>query len=238
MNRTIVVLAALVLFLAPLSARAQREAQAVPPNKPGTPIVQFMSDWRAQNPPLYSIAIDSDGRATYHCDPAADPNGGSAPEPYFVEWTASDAIRQKVFDDARKLNFFQNAHFESKAKVAQTGLKTLTYKDGPREYSASYNYSDNPAVRELTELFQSIETTAEMGRKLAHDLRFDRLGVEADLKALQQQQHGGQAIEFGSVLPILQQIANNPDIMRISQQRAAQILRAAGYSTAPGNTTK
>jgi hypothetical protein len=230
MKRTFLLLSA--LFLTTLTASAQAPAQTQKPQKQGTPVVQFILDWRAQNPPRYSVAIDADGRATYHSEPTADAHGGSAPEPYLVEWTADEATRGKIFECAQKLNFFQGK-FESKAKVAMTGVKTLSYKDQSRDTSTSYNYSDNPLIRELTHIFQSIQTTAEMGRKLNYDLRYDKLGVDADLKSLQEQQHDGNAIEFGSIRPILQRIVDDPAMMRMSQQRATAILRAAGLGLAP-----
>jgi hypothetical protein len=206
---------------------AQEPAQSQPPGKPGTPTVTYLSDWRAQDPPRYSISVDSSGRATYHSEPAANPNGGSAPEPYFVEWTATEPTRSRIFELAQKTNYFEG-NFTSKAKVADTGLKTLRYQDQARDHSASYNYSENPAVRELTEIFQSIEATAEMGRKLQYDARYSKLAIDQDLKYLQQAQRGHEAIEFGSVEPILQQIAGDTSMLRMAQQRAAQILKMAG----------
>lgn len=225
MKRTIALLA-VFLFVA-LAAFAQGASQAPPPERPGTPVVRFLFDWPVQNPPRYSIAIDSAGRATYRSEPSADPNGGSAPDPYRVEWTVSEATRTKVFDAARQLNYFQGK-FETRSKVAQTGTKSLTYKDSSRDISTSYNYSENPLIRDLTRIFQSIAATAEMGRKLTYDARYNKLGVEADLKALQEQQKSGDAIELLSIAPVLQQIANDNAMFRMSQQRARVILKAAG----------
>lgn len=215
-----------------LSSYAQETAQATTPGKPGIPVVQFTCDWRAQNPPLYSIAIDSAGRATYHSQPTADPNGGSAPPPYSVEWTAGNETRAKIFEAIEKLDYLQG-NFETHARVAQTGIKTITYKDLSHNTSITYNYSDNPSLQNLTRMFLSIQSTAEAGRQLAHDLRYDKLAIDADLKSLQEQQRSGNAIEFGSVEPILQRIANDPAMMRMSQQRARAMLQAAGLSLSP-----
>jgi hypothetical protein len=229
MKRTSLSLAiALFLFVA---VHAQEPAQANPPDKKGVPVVQFVLDWRAQNPPRYSVAVASDGRATYRSEPAADPNGGTVPDPYLVEWTVTEPTRTKIFEYIEKLNYFQNANFESKLRVARTGLKTLTYRDQTRDNSVTYNYSENPAVRDLTHIFQSIAATAELGRKLTHDLRYDKLGVDADLKALQEQHKVGDAIEFGSIAPILQRIVDDPNMMRMSQQRAKDLLRTSGVTT-------
>lgn len=233
MKRTVVLIPALLLLASSLFA--QEPAQAEPPkaesaSASSSPVVQFLFDWRALNPPRYSVAIDATGRATYHSEPSADPNGGAAPEPYQLEWTASDAIRTKIFDDVRKVNYF-DGQFEAKVKVAQTGVKTLTFKDASRTHSASYNYSENPTIRELTQIFQSIGATAETGRRLGHDLRYDKLAIDRDLKELQASQKQGSALEINAIAPVLQQIAQNSAVMRMSQQRARQILTAAGLST-------
>ena len=226
-------IAAVLLFGA--RVWAQEPAQAEPPKaessiSSATPVVRFVFDWKPQNPPRYSVAVDSTGRATYHSEPSPDLNGGSAPEPYQVEWTVSEETRTKIFDDARKLNYFEG-NFEAKAKVAQTGVKTLTYRDPTHDHSTTYNYSENPSIREVTQIFQSMATAAEAGRKLTHDLRYDKLGIDRDLKSLQESQKGGFAMELGSVVPILQQIAEDPAVMRMSQQRARQILAAGGFGT-------
>jgi hypothetical protein len=232
MKATFLLIAAVLLFGA--SVWAQEPAQAEPPinetaTSSATPVVRFVFDWKAQDPPRYSIAVDSTGRATYRSEPSPDSNGGSAPEPYQVEWTVGEAIRTKIFDDARKLNYFEG-NFEAKAKVAQTGVKTLTYRDPSHDHSTSYNYSENPSIREVTQIFQSMATAAEAGRKLTYDLRFDKLGIDRDLKSLQESQKAGFAVELGSALPILQRIADDPAVLRISQQRARQILAAGGFS--------
>ena len=191
--------------------------------------MRFELSWKVQNPPHYSVTLDSAGHATYRSEPAVGTDGGTAPEPYVVEWTATETTRTKVFESAQKLNYLQGS-FESHAKVAQTGEKTLSYKDGSHDNSARYNYSENPQIKELTQLFQAIATTTEMARKLTHDARFDKLGVDADLKALQDEQREGNAIEIVAAQDILQKIAEDPNMMRMSQQRAKAILHAAGVS--------
>ena len=232
MKRTIFLLSLIILLTCSLfcqdSAQAERPPTATEIASANA-VVQFLFDWNVQNPPRYSVAIDSTGRATYHSEPAADRNGGAAPEPYQLEWTASESIRSKVFEAARKANYFEG-NFEAKVKVAQTGTKTLTYKEQSRTHTASYNYSENASIRELTQIFQAIGTTADAGRRLAHDLRYDKLSIDRDLKDLQASQKQGSALEIAAVSPVLQQIAEDASVMRMSQQRARQILSAAGIA--------
>lgn len=210
-------------------------AQDAPANAPATgATVRFELEWKEQNPPHYAITLDSAGHAQYSSEPTVGADGGTAPDPYVVEWAATEATRTKVFDGVQRLGYLQG-QFESRAKVAKTGDKTLTFKDASHNNSVHYNYSENPQIKELTQMFQAIATTAEITRKLTHDARFDKLGVDADLKALQDEQREGTAIEIVAAQAILQKIADDPNMMRISQQRAKAILRTAGVS--PSQTT-
>ena len=96
----------------------------------------------------------------------------------------SEANRQKIFDLAQKLNYFQG-DFDSHLKhIAQTGKKTLEYQSPQVQGSATYNWSQNADVQELTRLFVAIATTVDYGRKLAFQYRFDKLGMDQRLKEL------------------------------------------------------
>ncbi len=179
-------------------------------------------DWPVQTPPKYAIALTSSGDATY-TEPNPDDN-------FTLHWKASEQFRTQVFEAARRLNYFQG-DFKSKAKVASTGEKTLTYRNGSRETSTQYNYSSSPDLRELTALFQAVATTIQLGRRLEHNARFDRLSLSSDLKTLRDEQTRGAAAEIKAIQPILEKIAANPAYMHLARQRAAEILEAAGLPT-------
>ena len=65
----------------------------------------------------------------------------------------SAANRQKIFDLAQKLNYFQGDFASPMKHIAQTGQKTLQYQSPQIQGSATYNWSQNPDVEELTRLF-------------------------------------------------------------------------------------
>ncbi len=62
------------------------------------------------------------------------------------------------------------------------GRKTLRYSGPDGEGSCVYNFSENKNVVELTDLFQGIVRTLEVGRKLDFDHRFDRLGLDEETR--------------------------------------------------------
>ena len=154
----------------------------------------------------------------------------------------TDANRQKIFELARKLDYFQ-ANFEAKQKnIAKTGQKMLGYHGRAAgggqniEHSTTYNYSPNPDVQELTRLFQAIAATVDYGRKLEFKYRFDKLGIDAELKALQDMQASHYVEELQAIEPILQKIADDPNMMHINRVTARQLLKTTSISGVPIQT--
>lgn len=215
----------LLLWAAWLPGQANNASPA-PGGTPDSPSVTFSLEWPAQDPPQYTILVTSSGAARYH-HPIKDSS-----ESFTLEWTLSEELRTQIFSLAKQANYFQG-EFESKAKVAKTGTKVLAFKDSSRNSSATYNYSDDKAVRELTRIFQAIATTANFGEKLERGARFDHLGLNVQLKALQDEQRRGGALEIGAIQQVLRGIAGNRTFMNVAQQRAAQILKAAGLAAEP-----
>ncbi|HLY96958.1 MAG TPA: hypothetical protein VKO66_07055, partial [Sideroxyarcus sp.] len=148
------------------------------------PTVSFELEWKVADPQWYQITVDQNGQATYESRPhnaANQPEG----EPYMLHFIMSQPMRTRVFQIASALHDFQG-NFETRAKIAQTGKKTLTFRQGAKENKTTLNYSDNPQMNELISLFQKMSTTFETAQKLDYDMRFDKLGLDRDLKSLVQ----------------------------------------------------
>jgi len=111
--------------------------------------------------------------------------------------------------------------------IADTGTKTLAYRDAGTEGSCTYNYSENKAVVQLTSIFQGIEQTLEEGRALDFKHRFDRLGLDAEISSLVSAVEQGSALELGNIAPTLQSIAGDTELMQRVRLRAAKLLEQA-----------
>jgi hypothetical protein len=192
------------------------------------PKVTFTLDWPEADPARYVLTIGSNGAALY------ESTGGSksAGQPYSMKFTVSEATRARVFDTAKALDYF-NRNFEyKKGKIAFTGKKTLSYADAERKFETTYNWSDNPALRKLTELLQGISTTAEFGRSLGYLRRYDKLGLNAELKRMDELAAGGHLAELQVLSAELEQIAGDSSVMEIARQKARRLLQRAGASQA------
>ena len=198
------------------SAAEQENAQAI------TPKITFTFNWTSANPQFFKLEVDSTGRAAYNSQSSKDDS-----QPYSEKFTMGAASRQRIFDLARQAAYF-NGNFDfSKHKVAQTGIKTLAYDDATRHYQTTYNWSQNSAITELNGIFMAISNTLESGRRLSFLMRFDKLGLEKELKGMEQAAAAGELSELALIAPTLEQLASDSSYMHIVQERARHLLRLA-----------
>jgi hypothetical protein len=221
------------LLLWTLCAGAQNVHQVTPVEPPSGSYVTFKFDWDQGRPWLqYSIAVDDAGNT--HFEGVGNPIESGESDAFSQDFVMTDANRQKIFELAGKLDYFAG-NFEAKQKnIAKTGQKTLAYHGRSAAggqtivHSSTYNYSLNSDVQELTRLFQAIAATLDYGRKLEFQSRFDKLGMDARLKALQDMQASHYIEELQSIGPILQKIADDPNMMHINRVTAKQLLKSMG----------
>jgi hypothetical protein len=222
---------------------------------PAVPTVTFDSIWQSATPQEYVITTRSDGISTYlsrnplgriqaeeegagkidkrwqNEETPATPETKSSQDndpDYHVEFTMSPATAQRIFKDAEKANYFNGSFDYTKHQVASTGRKTLTYADPIRHFQTTFDYSENNAVEDLAKLFLAISNTIEYGRKLEFKHKYDKLGLEDDLKAMEDAMENHNLAELQVIAPALQSIADDSSVMNIARQRAKRLLKKAG----------
>ncbi len=230
----------LFALLTVIASEAWAQTPTLEPNSPDNarvPTVVFNYVWNSAQPPHYVIAVQSTGTAAYRSDPAPE-KGEMAGDPYFTKFVVSEPTRTQIFELAKQANYFKGSFDYTKSRIAQTGTKTLTYMEGPlvenlnypvqgRENQASFNWSENPAIQQLTKIFQNMSMTFELGRTLDFERRFDKLGLEATLKYAEEQQKQGNLQQLQVIAPVLKRIANDVSVMNIARERAKRLLAAS-----------
>lgn len=214
-------LAAFSLLLVAQNANHERN--------PPVPTVTYENYWQAARPQSVTITVKSDGPTTYLSrNPDVPAGSDRAQDPdYHVDFTMSAGNRKKIFQLAEKANYFHGDFDFRKHAMANTGRKTLTYADVQRHFQTVYNYSDNKAIQEITAIFQNISTTMEHGRRLAFMQKYDKLGLDAEMKATENDARNHQLAEIQAIAPVLQNVANDPTVLNIARQSARRVLKMA-----------
>lgn len=212
-----------LLLLPVVTVLGQQPSTA--PAAPVQPSVKFDFDWPQGIPwTSYSITVQSDGKTHFSGTPHPDDKNADT-DPVEQDFTMWDNDRQKIFDLAQKLNYFQG-NFDAHIKhIAQTGSKTLQYQSPQVHGSSTFNYSQNADVQALTKLFSGIATTFDYQRKLTFQYRYDKLGMDECLKDLEGLQSSHEVEELHVIAPILHKIAADPNLMNIARQSARHILQ-------------
>jgi hypothetical protein len=233
-------IACVVCVLAAVSGAQSSAAQ-----KPAQ--ISFTFDFPGSTPDHYTLTLDSSGRGTYVSGRAAAPKSKDAAKsdadsssdadsdttsdsqtPYTYQFSLSDATRARIFDLARRANYFKGDLDYGKGKIASTGVKTLIYKDGLRSTEATYNYSNKAPVQELTNLLQGMAATLEFGRRLDYLHHYQKLALDEELKRMEEMAKADQLAEVQAIAPILKHIADDATVMNVSRARAERLLSKAG----------
>jgi len=211
-----------VLLAALLQAK---NAGPTPAQNPVVPTITYERVWEAYTPQNITLTVQSTGSTKYISrNPFKTPDQKESDPDYTVEFTISAAARDRLFRDAKEVNYFHGDFTFKKHAVSSTGKKTLTYADQSRHFETQYDYSENKEIQEITNIFQGISNTLEHGRKLQYLRRFDRLGLEEELKGMESLGESGYLAEVQLIANTLESIANDPAILNIARQRARRLL--------------
>ncbi len=87
-------------------------------------------------------------------------------------------------------------------------------------------------------VFEALGETMRFGERLNAKLRFDRLGLDADMDGLQSAVTDGRAIEVGNIIPVLQKVQDDERVMERVRRKAGLLLQMANPATQSARTKK
>ncbi len=210
------------------------------------PTVTFTLDFPRSEPEHYVIQVQSDGKASYDSRsviasaatpsannaadarakaPAASYADAQAPDLFHLDFVLSAHTATRVFELAAKAKYFQSPLETRHQGLAAMGQKTLAYQDAQRTGQATYNYSELPAVQELTQIFQNLAATLDFARRLDYDHRYQKLALDEDLKRMEQMAKSHSLLELQAAALILQQIVADPTVINVVRSRAQALLK-------------
>ena len=231
-----------LLALCSAAALAQVDLEPDKPvHNPPLPTITFTYQLDGAEPSHYALSVESSGRAGYRSNGPeseaanlATPGHAVQGDPYVLRFTMSKPACDRLFELAKNLDYFKGKYDYTKTRVANMGAKTLIFADPDRHNETSYNWSQNGQIQEITKLIQAMSSTLEFNRQLQDDYRYRKLGVDADLKNLEQAQQDGNATELQIVAPMLEKIVNDKSLLHIARVRAQRLLDKVNGSGAAG----
>jgi hypothetical protein len=203
-------------------AVAAMSAPLISQQAASTPVVTFTLDFPQSEPEHYSIAVDATGHTRFECTGRITQD--SEDQTYRTEFEVSAANRERIFDWAKRAQYFAGKVDAGNRKVAFTGTKILSYQDGLHSFTATYNYSNAPAVQQLTALFQNMAGTLEYGHRLAYYHRYQKLALDEELKHMEAQAKSEELTEIQGVAPVLREIVEDASVINVVRARAKELI--------------
>lgn len=176
-------------------------------------VIHFERDFPGAIPEHFTVSLTRAGAATY---------AESGEDPIELEVGAQEA--EKVFAYAAELDYFANS-VASGRKVASTGKKVLRYEsDSVVRGTVEFDYSEIATARKIASWFVNLAGTYRHLEELNRTLRFDRLGVNKVLVAVEQAFERDRIVAPGLLVPVLDKIAQQPRIVHLARARAEGLL--------------
>ena len=180
------------------------------------PRLFYSKYFKGSVPEFVAITVERDGQVTYQ-EAKDDDN----PIHLQLDRTAVE----ELFDLSEKLGRFQRP-IESGLKIANLGIKTFRFENGPERHEIQFNYSEDLNAQALLDYFERITETEQHFVNLDRTAHFEKLGVNEVLLQMQVTWDHNRLVAPEQFLPLLDRIANNESYLHISRERAAAIAEA------------
>lgn len=200
----------LVLLGAPFILHAQAP--------PTLPRIKFTKALKGSIPEFKALSVDTSGHATYESHALGDT---SSPR----ELQISEATTARIFALAQALSNFRSLDLDSHHRVANMGLKTISYQNGEEVNKVQFNFTENRTAQHLTDIFENISNVEERINQLEYDMKYDHLDLPQALLQIQQGMSDGLFVETALMIPTLEKISTNSRFMHLAQFRAQEIMQ-------------
>jgi hypothetical protein len=194
--------------------------------------IVFTFDHPQLQPSHYTMTIDETGAGRFVSKPGpvSDGNDGVSPTPVDRPIVLDDPLRAELFRYARAHSYFATRCTTDQTTLAFTGNKTYAYTGPDGNGSCTFVWAADPALQRLTDELGSVAFTLEEGRRLDVEVRHDRLGLDAELEALQDAVKDRRASGLPNIADELHAIADNEQVMERARKRALSLLASGSAS--------
>lgn len=188
------------------------------------PRILYTKSFPGSVPAYVSIILEQDGTVLYREAEGEDPAR--------LQLEPEEAAA--IFDLARKVDRFQKP-LEANIKVANMGMKTFRWEEGPENWETKFNYTLDENARALASWFERIIEAEQIFIQLERSVKYDKLGVNKALLLLNTAWDRKTLLAHDVFLPLLDRVAKNDSYLNIARERAsmlAQTFRARKVKSA------
>lgn len=207
--------AASLWFLMPASAKPQAPAHSTAANADSATLT-FRRIFKSSYPEYVDIVVNEQGSGTYDIRQLDDT---ASPQPLQI----GSAVVHKMFDLADSLHDFQGVDLDVHRRIADLGQKTFIYKKGSEVHEVNFNYTLNNSAQQLLALFEGLQRQELDVSDMERVMRYDHLGIADVISRVEGDVKNKLIPEPDALLPALDQIAGDSDLMDMSRQRARAI---------------
>ena len=208
-----VLLAGLVCVL--LSSPAEAAASAPSPAPaPAHAKLSYRRIFKSSSPEFIEIVVRDDSDAATYEIRQLDEEPGASP------FEVSAPLREKMFELAAQLKYFQGQDLDVHRRIANLGEKTFRWEKGTESHETKFNYTLNSAASQLMQIFEGLARQQELVALLERRMKYDRLGINDALLQFETDLNHKLLPEPQRALPTLDQIAGDSRFVQVGRQRA------------------
>jgi hypothetical protein len=136
----------------------------------------------------------------------------------------SAAARQKFLTLLAATNYLDHPEtFESGKKIADLGAKHLTIEMPAGKREATFNFSLRKDVTDLSNFFEGLLNQETLSFDITNAMQFERLSIPKRLEQLQNELKGNRISDPENLIPLLDKIQANQQIMNYARSEAGKI---------------
>ena len=200
-------------LIAPAFAQASEHPVA---NRTDTSTLTYRRIFKSSYPEFVEINVSEDGTGTYDIR-QLDDTASSQP------MQIGSPLAQKMFELAGELHDFQGVDLDVHRRIANLGQKTFIYKKGSETHEVTFNYTLNNSAQQLLAIFDGLQRQELDLSDMERVMRYDHLGIADVISRVQSDVKNKLIPEPEALLPALDQIAGDSDLIDMSRQRARAI---------------
>jgi len=170
--------------------------------------------FKSSSPEFIEIIVRDDSDAATFEIRQLDEEPGASP------FEVGAPLREKMFQLAALLKYFQRQDLDVHRRIANLGEKTFRWEKGTESHETKFNYTLNSAASQLMQIFEGLARQQELVTLLERRMKYDRLGINDALLQFETDLNHKLLPEPQRALPTLDQIASDSRFVQVGRQRA------------------